>query len=126
MNEISYSLKRTQLGPLFSPAPTVAKATTSPSFPDLTSRLYTTTRLSSCSAEATKSPALLSENPRGLRPPAGAIWTRDRAPVFSLIEKETMGSEGMVVAEPLNAGMVSVFWPREEMRTNRWSGWVVR
>lgn len=67
---------------------------------------------------------MLSVKPRGLRPPAGAIWVRVSAPFQGLIVNEMMGSEGILVL--LVASKLSIwrlFSPREERMTKRLSGY---
>lgn len=73
--------------------PTSTPATISPTSPLSTSRRMTTTRWSSCSPTARRSPASLNEKWRGPRPPAGAFCRRVSSPV-SPMENVTRVSEG--------------------------------
>lgn len=85
---------------------TFVLAIMSPSLPDATSRLMMTTRLSDCRPTATRSPALLTENWRGMRPPAGNFCSSVRAPVCGLILKLLSESEGICAPSPLVSGLL--------------------
>ncbi|KAG7043738.1 extracellular aldonolactonase [Colletotrichum scovillei] len=76
------------------------------SLPDAASRLITTTRLSDCRPTATRSPTLLTENWRGMRPPAGNFCSSVRPPVLASMVKVLSESEGICAPSPGVSGLL--------------------
>jgi hypothetical protein len=109
--------------PVTSPS-TVPNASMGPNFPVLTSLRITTTRLSSCSPTAARSPALLRINCLGPVPPAAAFSTSVSFPVAWSIPNVMSVSDAISFScdeSNVSRGSQKAFSARDETVTKRLS-----